>query len=324
MAGALTGANSVLGQNVLGGVKLAVDQFTRNNPGCVITVKEYDTTGDPQVANRIAPTIVADPAIAALIGPVLSGETYATGKQFSDAGLPFLTPSATNIELSQRNWRTFFRGLAGDDFSGPAIGRYLAGPAGFGGVCVVWEASDYGIGLGKAVTTGLGAAADTNCSFALDPHGDIDAAVAKIATAGPDAVFYAGYYTESGPLLARLRAAAVTVPFISGSGSDDPGFVERAGAAATGATLSCACGPATDTDFATAYQALTGTSPGAYSAEAYDLTAIVLQGIAAGHTTHPALVAYLNAYSGDGLAQTYGWTATGEPARPHLWLYRVG
>ncbi|MFB8001639.1 bifunctional serine/threonine-protein kinase/ABC transporter substrate-binding protein [Nocardia sp. NPDC056000] len=323
MAGALTGPNAALGRNVLGGVRLAVDQFTRKNPGCAITVKEFDTTGDPQTAAQLAPKITADSSIAALIGPAFSGETKATGAIFSTAGLPFLTPSATNSQLSQNGWRTFFRGLADDDFSGVTMGRYLAGTAGHHGVCVVWDTSDYGVSLGKAVTTGLGAAADTNCSFALDPHGDFNAAVAKIATAGPDAIFYAGYYTESATLLPLLHTAGITIPFYSGDGSNDPAFVERAGTVATGATLSCPCAAA-PTDFATAYRTLTGSPSGTYSAEAYDLTAIVLHGIASGHVTHPDLLTYLTAYSGEGIAQTYGWTPTGDPANPRLWLYRVG
>ncbi|MEV6066569.1 bifunctional serine/threonine-protein kinase/ABC transporter substrate-binding protein [Nocardia sp. NPDC052001] len=323
MAGALTGPNAALGRNVLGGVRLAVEQFTRKNPGCAITVKEFDTTGNPQTAAQLAPKITADPSIAALIGPVFSGETKATGAVLSAAGLPFLSPSATNSQLSQNGWRTFFRGLADDDFTGLTMGRYLAGTAGHHGVCVVWDTSDYGVSLGKSVTTGLGSAADTNCSFALDPHGDFNAAVSKIATAGPDAIFYAGYYTESATLLPLLHAAGITLPFYSGDGSNDPSFVDRAGSAASGATLSCPCAPA-PTDFATAYRTSTGTPPGVYSAEAYDLTAIVLHGIASGHTTHPALLTYLTEYSGEGIAQTYGWTSTGDPSNPRLWLYRVG
>ncbi|NNH70401.1 branched-chain amino acid ABC transporter substrate-binding protein [Nocardia uniformis] len=320
MAGPLTGTTAVFGSNVLGGVRLAVDQFTRKNPGCPVTVHEFDTTGQPRDATRIAPQIVGDSSIVALIGPVLSGETKSTGQTYSDAGLPFLTPSATDPTLSASGWRTFFRGIPPDNLQGPAVGRHLA--AGYGRVCIVADNSDYGTELARGVTSGLGGAALADCAATVKPGDDITATVDRIASIAPEVVYYAGYYSESIPLLQRLRQAGVTAAFISGDGSFDPQFVDRAGTDATGTILSCPCSPATGR-FLSDYETANGGAAGTYSVEAYDLTTIVLHGIASGHVTREDLLTYLRQYDGNGVAQGYRWTSAGELAEPRIWLYQI-
>ncbi|MBN9325611.1 MAG: ABC transporter substrate-binding protein, partial [Cellulomonas sp.] len=73
MAGALTGPNAALGTNILNGLKLAVDQHNKANAGCQVTVKQFDTEGDPQKATQVAPQIVSDTSVIGLPGPALSG-----------------------------------------------------------------------------------------------------------------------------------------------------------------------------------------------------------------------------------------------------------
>ena len=44
---------------------------------------------------------------------------------FNQAGLVAVTASATNVTLSEKGWRTFFRGLANDGVQGPAVANYM-------------------------------------------------------------------------------------------------------------------------------------------------------------------------------------------------------
>ena len=46
-AGAQTGANAQLGINILDGVKTAVQEHNKANPNCQVTLKTFDTVGDP-------------------------------------------------------------------------------------------------------------------------------------------------------------------------------------------------------------------------------------------------------------------------------------
>ena len=85
MAGALTGPNAALGLNILYGAKVAIDEHNKANPGCQVTIKQFDTEGDPQKATQVAPQIVGDASIIGLLGPAFSGETEATGPIFYQA-----------------------------------------------------------------------------------------------------------------------------------------------------------------------------------------------------------------------------------------------
>ncbi|QLY34460.1 branched-chain amino acid ABC transporter substrate-binding protein [Nocardia huaxiensis] len=323
MAGPLTGPNSALGINIIMGVELALKQHNTANPNCQVTVKRFDTEGNPQKATQVIPTIINDQSISALIGPTFSGETKATGQILSDAGLPTLTASATNATLTTNGWKTFFRGLANDDLQGPAVAKYLTGAAGFKKICVAQDNTEYGTGLARAVTEGLGAAADPACSVQVK-EGDKDfaAAVSKLKGAAPDAIFYAGYYAEAAPFVNQLRSSGVTATFVSADGTNDPQFVRQGGDATKDALLSCPCGPAPE-KFTADYEALNGQAPGVYSVEGYDLTTIVLKAIDSGKTSRADILDFVRSYDGAGLARQYKWSESGELTSALIWMYKV-
>ncbi|MBU4335556.1 MAG: branched-chain amino acid ABC transporter substrate-binding protein [Actinobacteria bacterium] len=323
MAGALTGANAALGINILDGLSLAVDEHNAANADCQVTVKQFDTEGDPQKATQVAPQIVSDTSVIGLLGPAFSGETKATGPIFNQADLLSLTASATNPALTTNGWSNFFRGLGNDTSQGGAVASYLKDTLGYKKVCVVEDDSDYGIGLAEVVTSTLGSVADSACAAKVKTGDkDFSATVQLIKDAAPDAVYYGGYYAEAAPLLSQLRTGGVTAAFASGDGSNDPEFVKQAGDSAKDAYLTCPCGPATG-DFSAAYEAAFGIAPGVYSVEAYDLGTIILAGIDSGVTTRSDLVKFVAAYDGVGLAKNYQWDSTGELASASTWIYQV-
>lgn len=323
MAGPLTGPNANLGLNIVRGVKLALEQHNKANKDCQIALKEFDTEGNPQKATQVIPTIINDPSIVALIGPTFSGETKATGQVLSDAGLLALTPSATNVSLTTNGWKTFFRGLGNDGVQGPSVAKYLLGTGKYKKICVVADNTDYGTGLAKTLTETLGSIADPSCAVNVkEGDKDFSAAVSKLSSAKPDAIYYAGYYAEAAPFVQQLRSGGVTATFISDDGTKDVEFVKQAGDASKDAVLSCPCGPAPD-KFATDYKASSGFEAGTYSTEGYDLTTIVLKGIAAGKTSRADMVEYVRTYKGQGLAREYQWGPTGELSKALIWLYEV-
>jgi branched-chain amino acid transport system substrate-binding protein len=109
--GPLTGGNAALGLNILYGANLAIDEHNKANPGCQVSLKQFDDEGDPQKATQVAPQVVADPNIIGLLGPAFSGPTEATEPIFFQANLLSLTASATRVSLTTNGWTNFFRGL---------------------------------------------------------------------------------------------------------------------------------------------------------------------------------------------------------------------
>lgn len=324
MAGALTGPNAALGINIRNGAKLAIDEFNAANPGCQLTLKEFDTEGDPQKATQVAPQIVSDANVIGLLGPAFSGETKATGAIFNQAGLLSTTASATNPGLTTNGWTNFFRGLGNDNSQGGATANWLIKSQGAKKVCVVKDNTDYGVGLGEVVANTLGSVADGSCAVDVKTGDkDFSAGIQLIKGAAPDAVYYAGYYAEAAPFVQQLRDAGVTATFVSGDGVNDPQFVEQAGSAAKGAILTCPCGPAPE-EFAKNYQAAFNIASGVYSVDAYDLATIMVTGIAKGEVKDRAtMIDFFKNYNGEGLAKTYKWDSSGELAAANPWLYEV-
>lgn len=323
VAGPLTGPDTPFGTNVRDGAELAVEQHNAANPGCQVTLKTFDTEGDPQKATSVAPQIVDEETVIGLVGPTWSGETKATGAIFDQAGLVAISPSATNPALSEQGWKSFFRGLSSDAVQGPSLANYLKNALGVKKACVVDDSTDAGVGQTKAIAETLGPISDPACRISIKKGDkDFSAAVSQIMGQSPDAVIFASYYTEGALLLQQLREAGFTGIFAGPDGLKDPQFLKASGQAAKDAVLSCPCGPATGS-FVEAYTKAFGQAPGTYSVEAYDAATILLKGIDSGAVTRPALLSFVQGYDGQGLARKYRWTDTGELTSNSIWIYRV-
>lgn len=323
MMGALNGPDAALGINIKNGVQMAIDKHNAANAQCQVQLKAFDTEGDPQKATGVAPQIVDEPFIIGVVGPAFSGETKATGDVFNQAGLVATSASATNVQLSENGWRTFFRGLANDGVQGPSVANYMKNTLGNKKVCVVDDSTDYGLGLAEAVRTTLGPVADSSCNISVKKGDkDFSAAVTQIKGAAPDSVFYSGYYSEAAPFVQQLKDGGVTATFVSADGTKDQQFVDQAGESSKGALLSCPCGPAT-AEFAEEYEQKFGQAPGTYSTEGYDLGTILLKGIDSGAITRADLLNYVRTYEGQGVARKYQWNDQGELTTTLIWMYDV-
>lgn len=315
--GALSGPNGALGQNMLGGVKTALAAYNAKHADCKVTVKSFDSQGDSDQATKLASNIVSDSKIIGLVGPGFSGESSATGKTFQSAGLPVISPSATNVTLTQQGWSNWHRVIGNDSAQGAADAKYLAGKK----VFVIDDASDYGKGLADVVRKGLKPVGNDEVQTGQT---DFSATVTKVKGSGANAVFYGGYYAESGLLVKQLRQAGYKGLFMSGDGSEDPAFVKVAGAAAAeGSVLSAPAGPA-PADFASKYSAANpGKTAGLYSTQSYDAANIFLAGLDAGDTDLSKMNDFVDKYTGTGVSGPIKFDANGDIETSTIYAYMV-
>jgi len=336
--GPLTGEAANLGINIRNGAKTAIEEYNKKADGkYTITLKEFDTEGDPAKATTVKDQYIADTSIIGIIGPAFSGETKAVIPELQAAGLVMISASATNKDLPTivAGSTVFHRVIADDTFQGKGIGEYIVDKLSAKSLVVIDDNSEYGKGLAddtiKAVQAKGGKAAKR---VSLDPKAaDFSAAVNDAKSATPDVIFYSGYYQEAGRLKKQLTDAGVTAKFISGDGSLDPGFIEAAGAAAAeGALLSCPCNLATETstgklgDFYKSYIAVNGgKGPGTYSPEAYDVANIFIKGIEAGNTDRAGLLNFVEKDLGtyEGISKTVEFEDNGNIKTPQLFVFVV-
>jgi len=321
--GTIAGQNAALGIAIVNAVQLAVDQHNAANPNCQVTLVRADTGGTPDTAVGPVTAVINNPQVLGIVGLPFSGESRAVGPALNAAGLVNITPSATNPALSTNGWTNFFRGLGNDAVQGPAIARYIQQRLNAQNVCVIKDDSDYGIGLAQQVTQALGPAASCQADVRTNQR-EFSAVIGQVQQANPQAIFYSGYYQEASPLVQQLRDAGVQTPFIGPDGVKDEQFVVNAAGAADGALLSCPCVPQEGfTDFTNAYRQAFGVPPQTYSAEGYDATTILLQGIDRGAADRAALLNFVRSYNGQGLTKRFQWSPTGELTQTPVYMYRV-
>ena len=321
--GALTGDAGALGQNMVGGVKLALDEYNKDNADCKIGIKEFDSQGSPDKAPALATQIVNDDTIIGLVGPGFSGESLATGKTFFEAGLPVISPSATNVTITEQGWTTWHRVIGNDAAQGAADAKYLMETVGAKKIYVVDDAQDYSKGLAGVVKEALG---DTSAGSDQIQVGqtDMSAVVTKIKDSGADALFYAGYYTEAGLMAKQLRQGGWEGTFMSGDGSQDPAFVKAAGAAAAnGALLSAPAAPA-PADFNDKYKAVNGADAGLYSTQSYDAANIFLDAVSEGEAGDPeSLNDFIGSYDSEGASGPVSFDDKGDINGGTIYVYEV-
>src|ERR1700737_279348 len=323
MAGALSGPDAETGINIKNGVQLAIERHNAANAGCQVQIKEFDTGGDPQRVSALAPQIVADAYTVGLIGPSFSGVAEATGAVFEANGLPAATASASKSSLSEQGWHTFFRAVASDTAQGRAVATYLKTTLRYTKVCVISDGTPYGDAAALAANETLGTLSPAGWRFS-GTLGDkqFGQAVYQMKAAGPDAILRTGSSAGAPEFVRRLREAGMRSALISAQGIANAQFAAQAGDSGTGALLSCPCSPDPEW-FTKEYRAKSGSDPGAYSAEGYDLATIMLNGIDAGMLVRSQTLDWMRHYNGRGVARQYQWTDTGELTDQTVWIYKV-
>ncbi|HUW78698.1 MAG TPA: branched-chain amino acid ABC transporter substrate-binding protein [Candidatus Nanopelagicaceae bacterium] len=323
--GALTGDYGNLGKNISQGAELAVAQYGLKAHKVNVGFVSFDSQGDPAQAPALAQQAIKNKCLVGLVGPAFSGESKAADPIFQRGGLPTITPSATNPDLSKQGWKVFHRALGTDAIQGSQGAKYIKNTLKATKVAVIDDASEYGKGLADVVAASLGSSLVVTRT-SLDPKSpDFSSTVSQIKAGGATAVFYGGYYSDAGRLVKQLRDSGVKAAFMSGDGTLDAGFVTAGGSATDGSVVTCACAPIDTTKtgkaFKAAYKTRFGVADGTYSPEAYDAANFLLAAIQHGKVSRAAINKYISKKSWTGITKTLKFTKTGEIAGGAIFAY---
>jgi branched-chain amino acid transport system substrate-binding protein len=325
--GALTGDNAALGINIRNGVQLALNQYAATNPSCKVTLAPFDSQGSESAAPGLAQQAINDKQVVAIVGPAFSGESKAADPLFNEAGLPIVTPSATNPALAENGWTIFHRAVGNDNSQGPAAAAYIKNNLKATKVAVVDDKTEYGKGIADIVRQQLGSAVAFNDSVPQQTQ-DYSSTVTGAKNAGVTVLFYGGYYADGGRLLKQMRDNQLKATFVSDDGALDANLIKTAGsAAAEGALLTCPCAPTAQVQngakFTADYKAAFNTDPGTYSTEGYDAANVILQAIKAGKTDRKGINDFLKTVDYQGITKKIKFDAKGEVAEKTVYVYQV-
>jgi branched-chain amino acid transport system substrate-binding protein len=224
-AGPLTGGIAHLGKDDENGVHLAVDEANAKKiklGGKTVNfvMMSEDDQADPKLGPTIAQKFV-DAKVAGVVGHLNSGVSIPASAVYNQAGIPMISGSATNPQLTEQGFKTIFRTVARDDQQGPAIAAHMANELKLKKVAIADDATAYGEGLANEVEKTLKAdgVQIVTREKTNDKATDFKAVLTKIKGRNPDAVFYGGMDATGGPMLKQARELGIKATFAYGDGA---------------------------------------------------------------------------------------------------------
>jgi branched-chain amino acid transport system substrate-binding protein len=222
--GPTSGSIAHLGKDNEMGARMAVDEL--NAKGVMIGGKKAkfellaeDDAGDPKQGTAAAQKLV-DSRVNGVIGHLNSGTTIPASKIYSDAGVPQISPSATNPKYTRNGYKTAFRVVADDVHLGGTLGRYAVQQLKGKSVAVIDDRTAYGQGVAdefeKAVKASGGMAVGRE--FTSDKATDFTAILTSLKAKNPDVVFFGGMDAVAGPMLRQMKQLGINAKFMGGDG----------------------------------------------------------------------------------------------------------
>lgn len=240
-AAPLTGTQAHIGKDNENGVRLAIEEA--NAAGIIIGGQKIrfqllseDDQADPKNGTIVAHKL-ADAEINGMIGHLNSGTTIPASRVYHDAGIPQISPSATNPKYTQQGFKSAFRTMANDVQQGKLLGQFATKYLTAKRIAIIDDRTAYGQGLAdefeKSVKANGGVIVARE--FTTDKSTDFRAILTAIKGKQPDVLFFGGMDPQGGPLMRQVRSLGITAQFLGGDGVYTPEFIKLAGDAAEGA-----------------------------------------------------------------------------------------
>ena len=299
--GPLTGEYDLYGVAVRNGAELAAAEINAAGGvlGKTLEIIAYDSKGDAAEETNAYNRLMDQDEIDALIGGTFSGVTLGIKSLAVEDGIPVLTPTATNPDVTLEA-PNVFRACYTDSYQGQVAAVFAADTLNATNVAVLFNRDDaYSEGLADAFMAEFD---DLSLSYTAYEFGATDddystqlTLIRDSATAF-DAVFVPAYVAEVGPILTQANTLGLEMPFIGGDGWD--GIEGQYAAAAEGNYFANHYAKTDEAqvvqDFVANYEEEFGETPNALAALAYDAAyALAAAFEAAGSAENAAVVAAL-------------------------------
>ncbi len=244
--GPTSGAIAHLGKDNENGARMAIDELNAKKVKIGGKVAHFellaeDDAGDPKQGTAVANKLV-DSKVNGIIGHLNSGTTIPASKIYSDAGIPQISPSATNPKYTRQGFKTAFRVVADDVHLGGTLGRYAVKELKGKSIVVIDDRTAYGQGVAeefsKAVVASGGKIQDSQ--FTTNTATDFTAILTAIKAKNPDIVFYGGMDAQAGPMIRQMKQLGINAKLMGGDGICSGELPKLAGGAMADNQVICA------------------------------------------------------------------------------------
>ncbi len=244
--GPTSGQIAHLGKDNEMGARMAVEEL--NAKGVKIGGKKAvfklfaeDDAGDPKQGTAAAQKLV-DSKVHGVVGHLNSGTSIPASRVYSDAGIPQISPSATNPQFTRQGFKTTFRVVADDVHLGGTLGRYAVASLKGKSIAVIDDRTAYGMGVANEFEKGVKAAGGKviGREFTKDSATDFTAILTTLKGKSPDVVFFGGMDAVAGPMLRQMKQLGISAKFVGGDGICSSGLPDLAQGAMADDQVYCA------------------------------------------------------------------------------------
>jgi branched-chain amino acid transport system substrate-binding protein len=242
--GSLTGNDSNFGQSTKNGIEIALQDLAARSGGTIgglpVRVIVEDDQGRPEEAATVVQKLVNQDRVVAVLGEVASSRSLAGAPICQTGGVPMITPSSTNPQVTAVG-DYIFRMCFLDDFQGRVMARFAAENLGLRRAAILKDVkNDYSIGLSRYFSeafTALGGAIVVEQAYSAGDQ-DFRAQLTAIKASEPDILVVPGYYTEAGLIARQARELGLAQPLLGGDGWESEQLIGIGGEALEGCYFS--------------------------------------------------------------------------------------
>ncbi len=222
--GPTSGAIAHLGKDNENGARMAIEEL--NAKGVTIGGKKVtlellaeDDAADPKQGTAVAQKLV-DSKVNGVVGHLNSGTSIPASKIYSDAGIPQISPSATNPKFTRNGYKTTFRVVADDVHLGGTLGRYAVKELKGKNIAVIDDRTAYGQGVAEEFSKAVKASGGNvvEQQFTTDKATDFTAILTAIKAKKPDVIFFGGMDAVAGPMIRQMKQLGINSKFMGGDG----------------------------------------------------------------------------------------------------------
>ncbi|MEY3513509.1 MAG: hypothetical protein RL420_532 [Pseudomonadota bacterium] len=334
--GPLSGAIAHLGKDNENGARLAIEDL--NAKGISIGGKKVkfelvaeDDAADPKQGTAAAQKLV-DAKVSGIVGHLNSGTSIPASKIYNDAGIPQISPSATNPKYTRQGFKTAFRVVADDVHLGGTLGRYAVKDLKGKAIAVIDDRTAYGQGVAEEFEKAVKAAGGNlvGHEFTTDKSTDFMSILTTIKGKKPDIVFFGGMDAVGGPMLKQMKSLGLSAKFMGGDGICTTELVKLAGDAMADGQVVCAEAGGVDgplkkgmDDFGVKYKKRFNDDVKLYAPYVYDAVSVMVDAMQRAKSSDPAKylpeLAKTNGYKG--VTGTISFDSKGDIKNGALTLY---
>ena len=236
MSAPMSGGDASFGVDAANSGKIAMADACEY-AGFKFEVLAQDDTGSAEGGAAVANKYVADPTIVAVAGHQFSGASFAAEPIYAKAGIPMLSPSATNPGLTAIGSKVFNRVPFTDQTQADVVSRYMFDELGIKKLALLHDGEDYGKGLAGLVQTAFTGLGGEVVFFEgiTSKEADYSPVLTTISTKAPDAIYFGGYTQDASVLANQMKTTGLeNAIFVGCDGTYGADFLSRAGKNAEG------------------------------------------------------------------------------------------